>query len=290
MLSNETLIPKEFTMAQNCILGYANTMDGFGALKAMLKLTHPLLSRKRPPNVPPTLSDSSNIHSYEQSLRNYYLLHKLYNDTDYPSIEKSKQFLHGMNGDRYNDAVARIMHQLHTVETLNVTLHDDYTIDNIASTIINISSEYDNNKTVVNTMRQQTHTPQTPSPDKRSFSRYNEHNKSSPSKRYNQRKFTKAQCHACKQFGHSLSQCTLLPKVLAILQFQRRNTDKCNHVLKQHIINNTVNSKRTFVRTLMKMDILPQDDDSDSYLHDDIIVNAIMDNDINEDDIQSQSE
>ena len=106
LLSNENLIPKAFTMAQNCILGYASTMDGFGTLKAMLKLTHPLLSRKRPPNVPPVLSNSTDIHSYEQSLRDFYLLHKLSNDKDYPSIEKVKQFLHGMDDDQYADAVA----------------------------------------------------------------------------------------------------------------------------------------------------------------------------------------
>ena len=77
LLSNENLIPKTFTMAQNCILGYASTMDGFGASQAMLKLTHPLLSRKRPPNVPLVLSNSTDIYSYEQSLQNYYLFHKL---------------------------------------------------------------------------------------------------------------------------------------------------------------------------------------------------------------------
>ena len=102
----------------------------------------------------------------------------------------------------------RIQHQLDTVETLNVNLHKDYIIDNIASTIIN----------------------------------------------------------TCKQFGHGITHCTLLPKVLAIMQFQRRNSDKCNHVLKRHTMNNTVNSKQTFVRTLMNMESIPQDDASNAYL------------------------
>ena len=290
LLSNETLIPKEFTMAQNCILGYASTMDGFGALKAMLKLTHPLLSRKRPPNVPPVLSNSTDIHSYEQSLRNFYLLHKLYNDTDYPSIEKAKQFLHGMDDDRFTDAVARVQHQIDTAETLNVDLHEDYNIDNIASTIINITGEYDNNKTVINTLRQNEFPSRSTMTDKRPFTRQHDITKTYTPRRQNQRRFVKTQCHACKQFGHGITHCTLLPKVLAIMQFQRRNSDKCDHVLKQHVMNNTVNSKRTFVRTLMNMDIIPQDDDSDAYLHNDIIVNALIDNDVDEDDVQSQSE
>ena len=290
LLSNENVIPKAFTMAQNCILGYASTMDGFGALKAMLKLTHPLLSRKRPPNVPPILSNSTDIHSYEQSLRNFYLLQKLYNDTDYPSIEKSKQFLQGMDDDRYADAVARVQHQLDTVETLNVDLHEDYTIDNIASTIINITGEYDNSKTIVHTMQQNDFSPKHTSNDKRTFYRSHDQSKPFSPRRPHNRRFMKTQCHACKQFGHGITQCTLLPKVLAILQFQRRNSDKCNQVLKQHIMNNTVNSKRAFVRTLMNMDIIPQDEDSDAYLHNDIIVNAIVDNDVNDEDVQSHSE
>ena len=65
LLSNEKIIPSDFTMAQNCILGFASTMDGFGALRAMLKLTHPNLSKKCPSNTPPVLSESNDIPVYE---------------------------------------------------------------------------------------------------------------------------------------------------------------------------------------------------------------------------------
>ena len=40
-------------------------------------------------------------------VRNYNLLHKLYDETKYPPLEKAKQFLHGINNDRYSDAVAQ---------------------------------------------------------------------------------------------------------------------------------------------------------------------------------------
>ncbi len=292
LLSNENFIPKEFIMVQNCILGYAANMDGFGALKAMLKLTHPLLSRKCPTNVPPVLSDSTDIHSYEQSLRNYYLLHKLYNDTDFTPLEKAKQFLQGIDDDCYSDAVAWVRHQLDTVETLNVPLNDDYNIDNVASTIINITGEYDNSaKTIINTMNKHSGYPSQSSYEKRPHTRHHDtFNKFSQSRRPQQRKVTKAQCFACKQFGHAIKQCTLLQKVLAIVQFQRRNSDKCNHILKQHITNNTVNSKGTFVQTLMDMNVLPSGDESDTYLTEDIIVHSMMINDIDDDDLNSQSE
>ena len=138
LLSNEKIIPSDFTMAQNYIQGFASTMDGFGALRAILKLTHPTLSKKRPSNVPPVLSDSSDIHSYEQNLRNFYLLHKLFNNLDFPPIKKAKQFLHGIDDGQYSEAVQRVQHQLDTFESLKLPVTEDYNIDSIVSTIINI--------------------------------------------------------------------------------------------------------------------------------------------------------
>ena len=84
---NETYITVPFTMAQNCILGYSNTMDGFAALKAMLKTTHPVLNEKRLSNIPPVFTETKDIHGYEQKLRNFYLLHKLYSKTQYSTLD-----------------------------------------------------------------------------------------------------------------------------------------------------------------------------------------------------------
>ena len=294
LLSKEKIIPSDFTMAQNCIQGYASTMDGFGALRAMLKLIHPTLSKKRPSNVPPVLSDSSDIHSYEQNLRNFYLLHKLFSDIDFPPIEKAKQFLQGMDDGQYSEAVQRVQHQLDTFESLKVPLTEDFNIDNIASTIINISSEYENTKTVVNTMRQN-HRNYSTSPHhynnnngKRQSLQYNSNQRNSP--RYRSEKFEKAQCFACKQFGHTVTHCRLLPKVLAIMQFQSKYGEKCDRILKQHIHNNTIDSKRVFVRTLQNMNLLSHTDDCDSYLENDMIVHTLTDNGINHDEFHSDEE
>ena len=280
LLSNEKFIPSDFTMAQNCILGFASTMDGFSALKAMLKLTHPILNKKRPTNIPPLLSESSDIHAYEQSLRNFYLLHTLYNNVVFTPIEKAKQFIQGMDDDQYAEAVTRIRHQIDTAEALNINLHEDYDIENIASTVINISGEYDNTKAVVRTM------------NNRRNSRPYPESQSKPTKPFDQRKrtplnsrFSKTQCHACKKFGHTIQHCTLLPLVLAILKFRSANADKCEHILKRHITNNTVHSKKTFIRVLKNMQVISDDLDSDDYMEDDIIINTLIDNDIIDSDI-----
>ena len=290
LLSNEKIIPSDFTMAQNCIQGFASTMDGFGALRAMLKLTHPTLSKKRPSNVPPVLSDSTNIHSYEQNLRNFYLLHKLFSDIEFSPIEKAKQFLQGMDDGQYIEAVQRVQHQLDTFESLKVPLTEDYSIDNMASTIINISSEYENTKTVVNTMRQNSHTSY--------HNKVHQYDKRTPHTAFQQRptprksteKIDKAQCFACRQFGHTVTHCRLLPKVLAVLQFKSKYGDKCDTILRQHIRNNTVDSKRVFVRTLQNMNILSQAEDCDKFLEYDIIVNTMTDNGIDNTDLHSDDE
>ena len=289
LLSNEKIIPSDFTMAQNCILGFASTMDGFGALRAMLKLTHPTLSKKRPSNTPPVLSESNDIHAYKQNLRNYYLLHKLFSDTKYAPIEKAKQFLQGIDDGQYTDAVQRVQHQLDTIETLNVPLHEDYDIENIASTIINISGEYENTKTIVNTMNNST-----PRYQQRKYYYHNSNRQNdtfrAPTQRCRSDKFDKSQCYACKSFGHTVTHCKLLPRVLAVIQFKSKYSDKCTAILNQHIRNNTVDSKRTFVRTLQNMEILSIDDDCDEYLDHDIIINTITDNGFHDRDFLSDDE
>ena len=288
ILANEKYIPKEFTMAQNCILGYSTTMDGFSALKAMLKLTHPVLNKKRPSSNPPTLNDSMDIHNYEQNLRNYYLLHRLYNKTEYPAIEKSKQFLRGIEDEKFSEAVKRIQNQLDTTEIMHIELPDDFTLDNIASSIINITEEYDDEVVVVRTARSN-------GPFKRQ--QMNDHNFCSPRHRPDTRaisdknsRFSNVQCHACKFFGHTITHCGLLPKVLAILQFQSKNAKQCDNVLQKYISQNSVSSKKTFVRALQQAQVLPDGYDSDDLMENDLVINSFHDNDINLESLESSLE
>ena len=107
---------------------------------------------------------------------------------------------------------------------------------------------------------------------------------------YRKDKYDKAQCFACKQFGHTVTHCRLLPKVLAIMQFKTKHNDKCDMILRQHIRNNTVDSKRIFVRTLQNMNVLSHSEDSDSYLANDMIVNTMTDNGIDNNDFNSDEE
>lgn len=290
ILANEKYIPKTFTMAQNCILGYSTSMDGFSALKAMLKLTHPVLNKKRPTPNPPTLSDSTDIHNYEQNLRNYYLLHRLYNKTEYPSIDQSKQFLRGIEDDKYSDAVKRIQNQLDTTEMMQIPLPDDFTLDNIASSIINITDEYDDEHTAI--VRAANSAPyrrqSSPHDNRTRLSRPHSHTRSASST--NNQRFSKVQCNACKFFGHTITHCSLLPKVLAINQYQSSNKSQCETILRKHISQNSVSSKKTFVRALQQAQVLPEAEDSDDLMDNELVVNVLQDNDIQLEDADHTSE
>ena len=43
---------------------------------------------------------------------------------------------------------------------------------------------------------------------------------------------------------------------------------------------NNISSKQTFVRALQLAHVIPDDDDADAYLDDDLIVNSLTENDI----------
>ena len=122
-------------------------------------------------------------------------------------------------------------------------------------------NKYDQNKAIVRTTRQ----PQYPSykGHKPRFTRTNNapkrFHKGSP-------KFTKAQCHACRQYSHIVTHCQLLPQVLVIINFAKKNANKCEYLLKQYTQTNSVNSKKRFVRVLQQMNVLPADDESDNYM------------------------
>ena len=104
------------------------------------------------------------------------------------------------------------------------------------------------------------------------------------------RKNSKAQCHACKLYGHIVTHCLLLPRVLAIIDFSKNNQSKCKEILRQHVHNNTVDSKKTFVRTLQSLNVLPDTDDSDQYMEDDAIICTMIDNAVKPDEVQSSEE
>ena len=274
LLCNETFIPSDFKMAQNCILGKSDNCDGFGALKAMLKVVHPLLNNKRPSNVPPLLSDSNDIHTYAQKVRNYFLLHKLYNNANFAPLEKSRQFLQGLDTDQYTEASLRIRHQLDTTENMGTMLTEDYKLENLAGTIINLSGEYDN-VAIVRTMGG------TPNDYRHGKSFNHDMRRSSRqpnNKGRRQTTFSKTQCTACLNFGHSVQRCTLLPRVIAIMEFVRKNKRQCDSILEQHKANNTIDAKKNIVRILQNMNILPEDIDSDEYMDNEFIVNTMMDN------------
>ena len=87
-----------------------------------------------------------------------------------------------------------------------------------------------------------------------------------------------------------MTHCLLLPRVLAIIDFSKNNQSKCKEILRQHVHDNTIDSKKTFVRTLQSLHVLPDTDDSDQYMEDDAIICTMIDNAVKPDEVQSSEE
>ena len=124
----------------------------------------------------------------------------LYNETVYSPLDKAKQFLQGIDDDRYSNVVAQIQHQLDTVETLGAPLHEDYDIENIANTILNITGEYalTTSKAIVNTMNRSAPHNSQPQYDKKQDKNFPMwKNRPSNLRKSSPRRFTKTQCFAC---------------------------------------------------------------------------------------------
>ena len=277
ILTNEDVIPQDFTMAQNRILSYSETMDGFRALRGMLKTIHPTLTKKRPPENAPKYSQYDDLNLYEQGLRHHYKLHYLFNGFSYSDIEKSRQFLRGLDSGNHNDAIMRIRNQLDLVESQDdIKLDDDYRLENLASTINNMLHETQDN-VVVNAMRMgNQHSGRQFAPNRGTHRRSTTH-----TRRYNSsnlgQKYTKMQCFACKTFGHRVHDCTLLPKVLAILQFANKEKETCSKILQKYTSFNTVDNKKAIVRALQQIGQM-EDDDSDTLLEEECIVHSAFTN------------
>ena len=306
-LCNEDVIPQEFTFAQNCIKSFSSTMDGFQTLKRMLVLVHPLLNNRRPPNAPPIYSDSEDLHIYEQELRNFYLLHEIYGRSDYTDLDKAKQFLEGLDGDEYDVEKTRLTAIIDAVELNNVPLQTKHRINSLASTIMNMKNKHNSSKVQINAFMghrtYQNGTRQHHSSFRRTTPTNRRNNQeyqrgmdypfkstygSDKSRKFSSQfpanpKFSKGQCSACKIYGHHIKDCRFIAPHIAMANFVKQNPTTCTEILKNHIASNTVEHKKTIVRTMQTMGIFDEDADSDTFLDQEEIVDTPTVNKITDD-------
>ena len=153
-LCNKDVIPQDFVFAQNCLKSQSTTMDGFNALKSMLSLVHPILNNRRPPNQPPVYSTFNDLHLYDQGLRNFYLLHSIYRCSEYTELDKSKQYLDGLDTSDYDMQKTRLIAIIDNIELNSLTVSSKYTIHCLASTIMNMKTSEQNNNVQINVVSQ----------------------------------------------------------------------------------------------------------------------------------------
>ena len=266
ILSNEDVIPTDYVHATNCITAMNETMNGFGALKNMLMTVHPSLTRTLPPKIPPTLSTHSDLHTYDQALRNFYLKNYLYTGFQHSDIEKSEQYVKSLDTSQYQNAKQRIITQIDNVKLYGGDMPHQFKLENISGTVLNMS-EYQTNgtSTAQVNMLQRTYNNQ---------SRDNPQRQPKPTT--NRRTpYTKVQCGACKTFGHKAAECHLAGKVLAINQLQAKSPELCKQILASHIVKNKPDRRLAIIKQLQQAQFIDDSTEAEDYLLDEDMNNTI---------------
>ena len=268
ILMNEDVIPSDYIRAQNCIQAKSDTMDGFGALKSMLLTVHPNLTKRAPSDVAPVFTSYNDLSLYEQSLRNHYLQHYLYDGHRRTDLQKSQQFLKGLDGEQYQEAKLRVINQLDNVRNFGGDVPPQYCLDNLGGTITNMSEYSLNLRPQVNVM-QQMHRRKNPNEKSTGQQR------NGPKKSWSRRPMVNVQCGACKQFGHKTIDCNHVGKVLAIMDLQSNHPRLCKKILETHIQKNDPEKRLAIIRSLQDLDAIPNDKLPEECLLDEAYNNAI---------------
>ena len=250
ILANEDIIPSEYVEAQNKIMSRNNTQDGFAAMKAILMTVHPSLTRKPPPITPPMYSTHGDISLYEQAVRNFFLIQYLYNGHSHTELQKTQQFLRGLDDESYASAIQRVVNQIDNVRNFGGKVPEQYTITAISGTIQNMNEYGQTFTPTVNVMQR--------------MKRRGDHAHSSSDTSYKpksttRKKLVNAQCSGCKTFGHKLIDCSIIGKVLAIMELADTHPGLCKKILSSHISKNDPSKRMAVIRSLQQCEVLPND-------------------------------
>ena len=218
---------------------------------------------------------------------------------DYTDLDKSRQFLEGLDGDEYDTERTLLTAIIDGVELNNTVLQPKHRLNCLASTIMNMKNKHNSSKVQINAFSKartyQKGTNQYNSTSTRIDSsnhrkyhydinrgtgfQFKTTHDQDKLKKYSFRspatpKFSKGQCAACKIYGHHIKDCRFIAPHIAMENFVKQNPQVCTEILNSHIANNTVEHKRTIVRTMQTMGIFDEDTDSDNYLDNEEIVDT----------------
>ena len=264
ILANEDIIPSDYVEAQNKIMSRNNTQDGFAALKAILMTVHPSLTRKPPPSITPTYSKYGDISLYEHAVRNYFLMHYLYSGYKHTELQKTQQFLRGLDDDVFTSAIQRVVNQIDNVRNFGGDVPEQYTINAISGTIQNMN-EYGDKLTPTVNMMQRYHKDTN-----------NKHKSQKPAtQKQNRRKLVNAQCGGCKAFGHKMIDCNMIGRVLAIHELLKTHPTLCKKILTNHISKNDPAKRMAIVRSLQQCDIISPNTSAEDCILDESINDTI---------------
>ena len=264
-LQHPDCVAKSFQAAQNILLTYASSSDGFKVLKQLLRLVHPKLNTKDILREQPTLSRLGDVFSYADAVRHFLLVEHI-QGRDYAEREQSLLFCQQLDVESYRLAKERCINEIVFQTQGNKNIQDqDLLLDSIPITIVKYQKELGGGTSAgmaTGYIRQLTNDPDDV-PTMRALTT-NVSATPAPAKPFSQR--TQAQCRACGTWGHTERQCSVTGKTSLVLSYIDKHPKEAKKLAHEYQRVNSKSLKQGVVRALLSLPAL-QYEDMDSFVH-----------------------
>jgi len=292
-LQDDDCVSISYEKAQQLILQYSSTSDGYKVLAQLLRFVHPNLQQMTSKTYEvPTLSKSrGNLYKYGDKVTNYVLNQRICNRR-YNEVEKSIMFLNNLDTIKYSEAKQRALAEIRQIETGMMQggqMDPNLTLESLPTTIeqyhmqIFGSKEEDKRShqtygnSFIRTMRADDSvctsigdSDDDVVPMVRAFVRNRDQKRQYTARRYDNRRSDNDQrydnrrkdnnprqmnqCQACGRWGCSEKKCSFVARVHLAINFIKEQGSSAAKLAEEYLRINSKRTKMSTIRTLAAMD------------------------------------
>ena len=289
-LQDDNCVSISYEKAQQSILQYSSTSDGYKVLAQLLRFVHPNLQQMTSKTYEvPTLSKSrGNLYKYGDKVTNYVLNQRICNRR-YNEVEKSIMFLNNLDTIKYSEAKQRALAEIRQIETGMMQggqMDPNLTLESLPTTIEQYHMQIFGNKeedkrshqtfgnSFIRTMRADDSVCTSIDSDDdvvpmvRAFVRNRDPKRQYNARRYDNRRRdndqrydncrkdndTRNQCQACDRWGCSEKKCSFVARVHLAINFIKEHTSSAAKLAEEYLRINSKRTKMSTIRTLAAMD------------------------------------
>ena len=272
-MQDENVRDLTYENLENCLQMYANTSDGYNALKELLRQVHPQLNEGEIEHNVPLLSQcDNNLFKLNQRMRNYFSQHEM-QGRKYNAKQQSKMYLQNLDDEKYHAAAQQCLIDLNiaTMMSEHVIQKQSLTFNALPTTVTQIAK---GTKTIP-TLRALTVRDRNQGPNTRGA--YNNNRGA-----YRKNNYEAIQCKGCGQWGHRINKCNTIPKIATCIKYIEKNKNQTSALIKEYLRINDKNTKRSTVRLLQTSGAINDDVPPDQFLESDDVETDMMEVDFND--------